>query len=246
VSAELAEAAPIQQMAKVTLSAEEAAAKKKADAAAKRARKEEEKARRAEEAAAVVAAKAAAKQAEEQAALDAAAALATLLKSAAVVVDTNKKGVDLKKHVDGMGATAPSAAALTAEVLRRGGDTTAWASHDEYGAALKALCGDDASKQGAVVAEVQRYCHSKSFPKDKDGKKLIAQHFQALFIGEVVDNDGFDYWLESEDESIPGKTTALFQSTEFIALINEVESEEEREEEDMEEPDEIDAPMQTI
>ena len=250
VTNEASAEAPVEQMSKMKLTPEEAAAKKKADTEAKRQRKAEDKQRRAEEAAAAQAAKEAeaAKKAEQEAAD--AAALAAMLAKASGALDSGRKGAALATHVRGMADdAAPSAAALLAEVLRREGEdeSCSWADDDNYGAVLKALVGGNADRQAALVTESQRFCHSKAFPKVAQDKKLIALHFQALFLGEIVDNDGFDKWIESEDESVPGKSTALFQTTEFIALINQEEEEEEGErEEEEEEEEEIDAPMPTV
>lgn len=129
-----------------------------------------------------------------------------------------------------------------------------WCKESEYGHALKALLtggtsSDRRKKQLAVLYAVQSYCAAKNFPvmwvagKDKKvvQKKLINSLFLALYAGEIVDEDTFLYWAdEDETDVVPGKLTAVVQTSEFITMLRE------REEEEEDEDDEVDAPREIV
>ena len=158
------------------------------------------------------------------------------IQSGVIVYNTNKKGESLSSHISTLNNNErPSAGALTAAVLANlKSDTEKWMSNNEYGIALKTICEGNSNEQASLIFELQRYCHEKKFPKvniNNKERKLIEYWFEQLFINEIVDNEGFDKWCETGDDTA-GKQNALFQTSEFITMINEEDDDEEEEEEE--------------
>jgi hypothetical protein len=136
-----------------------------------------------------------------------------------------------------------------------------WCKSTEFGHALKALSAGTKSserrkQQLAIIYAVQAYCAERNFPvmwvagKAEKGqapkvvqKKLVNTLFMTLYAAELVDDDTFLYWAdEDETDVVPGKTTAVVQTTEFITMLRERDDEEGEEDED----DEVDAPREIV
>lgn len=167
------------------------------------------------------------------------------------IISKGIKGLDLVAHVQGM-ETKPEAPSLVAELLSQIAEPTSspgaavkWCVKGEYGHALTSLLAGNDQKQMFTLYEVQRYCDGLKFPKiEVKGEKrnLIEIIFQVMYANEIVDHAGFMAWADDDNEEIPGKLTAVVQTTNFIAMLNEVSDGEGEEDED----DEVDAPMATI
>jgi uncharacterized protein YcgL (UPF0745 family) len=134
-----------------------------------------------------------------------------------------------------------------------------WCKDSEFGHALKTLStsnntGSRRKQQLAVLYAVQSYCAEKNFPvmwvaskaeKGQDRKvvqkKLINSLFMTLYAAELVDEETYLYWAdEDETDVVPGKLTAVVQTSEFITMLRERSDEEE------DEDDEVDAPRETV
>ena len=214
------------------------AAAKEAKAAKRREREETERKEK-EAKAAALAAKAAALEAEKEA--DAAAANA-----ASSALSNDSKGDAFAEFVMGL-ANKPNGAALITEILSRESDPNSlkWCSLAEYGAAIRDLVKGKPRDQMRALNAVQIHCNKYKFPKiDVKGTKrcLIDLVFQLLYKNEVIEEAGYLAWADDEDE-VPGRVTAIVQTTEFMRVITEPELEEYDEDA---EDEEIDLDRETV
>jgi len=212
----------------------------KAAKAAKKALREEADRKEKEAKEAAAAAKAAAIVAQKE-------ADAQATKIAASSLANGVKGEAFAEYLSGLSAK-PTGAALVAEILTKESDPNSlkWCSPSEYGAAIKSLVQGQPKEQMRVLYAIQAHCHKQSFPKlDVKGAKrgLIELLFQLLFQHEVIEDSGFLAWADDDNDEVPGRVSAIVQTTEFIRILTDVEVEEY--DEDAEE-DEIDAPMETV
>jgi hypothetical protein len=218
----------------------------KAAKAAKAAQKAEEERRQREEKESAAAAKAAALQAEKE-------AIEAFRRKSTELRDGGVKGDTLLQQVQQM-EQKPDPVSLVSVLLEDIKDPCSspvaaikWCGKQEYGPALVYLLAGDIKKQLLVLLEVQKYCHSLKFPKvDVKGEKrnLVELIFQVLFSSEVVEHAGFMAWSDDNDyEDVPGKQSAIIQTTNFMVMLNTIDDDGE-EGEDFD--DEVDAPRETI
>lgn len=211
----------------------------KAAKVAKKAAREEAQRKEQEAKEAAAAAKAAALLAQQEA--DAAAANA-----AATTLATGLKGDALAEYLSGLSAK-PSGAALITELLTKESDPLSlkWCNPTEYGSAILSLVKGQPKEQMRALYAVQLHCHKNKFPKiDVKGSKrcLIDLIFQLLYKYEVIEDAGYLAWAD-DDEEVPGRLTAIVQTTEFMRVLTDVEVAEYDEDE---EEEEIDAPQETV
>ena len=179
-------------------------------------------------------------------------AQAVVARSAAEkVISSGLKREELADHIKTL-EEKPTGAALLALVLAAQKEivpTCAWCKPDTYGPALQYLLSGEGKVRDQMLAlyELQRYCHSMSFPKVtvKSGKRyLIEVIFQIFYERDVVEQSGFEAWADDEEEEgkVKGKKEALFQTTQFMLWLTEEEENEDEEEEE----DEVDAVRETV
>jgi hypothetical protein len=214
---------------------EQAALKEKeAKLAAKKAAEEQAKAAKAAKEAEEEAKKAALAERANQVNVNAAAAFESKLVGAALTAHIKENYIAKKLPF--------SAAALLSQVLTKLPDAKnmKWLAKDSYGPALSylnvALDNGNIADQVDSIYEIQRFCHSISFPKiDVKGEKraLVELIFQLSYQNDVIEAEGFLEWADDEKhDNIPGKTDALVQSTKFMVFIKEAMEEDDEEEEE--------------
>jgi len=193
------------------------------------------------------------KEAKEAAAAAKAAAIAAqkeadekAVKIAASSLASGNKGDALAEYLSGL-SEKPTGAALVGEILAKNSDPNSlkWCGLGEYGSAVKSLIQGQPKEQMRVIYAIQVHCNKHSFPKiDVKGTKrcLIDLIFQLLYKNEVIDDSGFLAWAD-DDTEVPGRVTAIVQTTEFMRILTDVEVEEY--DEDAEE-EEIDAPREIV
>jgi len=101
-----------------------------------------------------------------------------------------------------------------------------------------------------VLCEAQRIAHEMGLPRLSPASALIEVFFDGLYQAEVVEEQYFNFWTESNDDT-PGKISAMFQMTHFLMWLRnpddvedpdsdaDEEGEEEEAEEDEEEEDDL-------
>lgn len=216
----------------------------KAVKAAKAVQRAEEERKQREEKEAAAAAKSAALQAEKE-------ATEASRRRSIELRDSGVKGDALLQQIQQM-EPKPDPVSLVAVLLEAivdpcSGPSAAikWCGKQEYGPALASLLGVDIKKQFLVLLEVQKYCNSLKFPKIEikgEKRNLIEIIFQVLFSAEIIDHAGFMAWSDDSDyDDVPGKQSAIIQTTNFMVMLNDIDEDDEQEFDE-----EIDAVRETI
>lgn len=169
---------------------------------------------------------------------------AQMIENSTTILDTGLKGSSLQEHIASL-QTKPSASAFLCTLLKRQSDGNAkWLSAGEFGLSLKYLSSSDINNQAELLREVEKYCGTYKFPKiDIKGspRSLLEVIFQLLYKDEVVLESSFLKWLD-EDSDIPGHTTAIVQTTNFMNLFRDEDDGDYDDDDD----DEVDAPREVV
>lgn len=163
--------------------------------------------------------------------------------AASAALATELKGDALVEYLTGL-AVKPTGAALITEVLAKESDPNSikWVGLAEYGAAIAYLVKNKPKEQMRALYAIQIHCHKVKFPKiDVKGtqRAVIDLLFQLLYKHEIIEHYGFLAWAD-DDEEVPGRVTAIVQTTEFMRVLTDVDEEE------YDDDEEIDAPMTTV
>ncbi|KAJ8605955.1 hypothetical protein CTAYLR_010653 [Chrysophaeum taylorii] len=138
------------------------------------------------------------------------------------IVDAPERGAELVEVLATL-SEPPPIERLTKGLLEAHGAPAL--KKDAHGLALKAIAGDDATKQMMVVLAVQAHFQTLGFPKDDvKGVPAVMLAMKALFLDEIVDETGFQKWRDDEDyDHIPGKMDTLVQCTDFIRFLDSLD-----------------------
>jgi len=71
-----------------------------------------------------------------------------------------------------------------------------------------------------VLCEAQRIAHEMGLPRLSPASALIEVFFDALYRAEIVEEEYFEWWSISADDT-PGKTSAMFQINPFLDWLRE-------------------------
>jgi hypothetical protein len=166
------------------------------------------------------------------------------------IYDKNLKGETLSEYISSL-SSKPEPSSLISVILNNVDDpcnNTAsvlkWCSKSEYGSALGLLLKGQPKKQISALFEIQKYFNNIKFPKvevKSEKRNLIELLFQVLFSNDIIEQAGFQEWMYDETEEIPGKQTAVIQTTNFMIMLNDIDQDEEEYEDD-----EVDAVRETI
>jgi len=109
-----------------------------------------------------------------------------------------------------------------------------WMDKESYGLLLADMRSGKESTQREIslLYGVQRFYHDNGFPKNEKGEPIMQSVFFQLYNKDIVEEDGFQEWRDDENDSIPGKTKALVQVTDFFTWLNDAEEEQSEEDED--------------
>lgn len=75
-----------------------------------------------------------------------------------------------------------------------------------------------------VLCEAQRIAYEMGLPRLSPASALIEVFFDALYRAEIVEEQYFEWWSISSDDT-PGKTTAMFQINPFLDWLREAKLE---------------------
>ncbi|CAK0888174.1 unnamed protein product [Prorocentrum cordatum] len=75
-----------------------------------------------------------------------------------------------------------------------------------------------------VLCEAQRLAYEMGLPRLSPASALIEVFFDALYRAEIVEEEYFEWWSISNDDT-PGKTSAMFQINPFLDWLREAKLE---------------------
>jgi len=155
-------------------------------------------------------------------------------------ISGDKLGADLQQWCTDQAAVLPSVEKLIYHLLtekeqKNPNPECPWAEPSQYGAALLSLVEDKAYEQMQVLWAIQKYCDSIGFPKLKD-EYVVQTMFRAMYKYDLAEAGAFDEWKEDEsEENSRGKTTAVIQTVDWFAWLEEDDEDDDEEYEEEEE-----------
>lgn len=103
-----------------------------------------------------------------------------------------------------------------------------WAEADAFGAAIEALCSEDAQASTGALFALQGAWHAAGKPKG-----VLEGAFMKLYMDDLVDEAAFEQWKDDEDDSTDGKTDAIFATNRwFMWLAEQADSDEDESDEE--------------
>jgi len=168
---------------------------------------------------------------EEKKKAEAAAAAKKVEEASSFIAACTERGDALAQKVKEM---SPDLRALTKALISVKPDSIEWTKKNEYGAALVALHNNDIDKQFQILLGVQDQYHSIGFPKDDKGQGYVQACFKALYLNEIVSDEGQQFWRNDEhlSEKVPGKVDALVQCNAWFSFLDSLDEEDDESDEE--------------